>query len=164
MSEGEQMLNAFDVLAGLMIVAWEVPDMPGHPDAASRTATARPGEHPRAAVARGLHGDRGSRHAGGRRGDGPQAVPGPARRSCVPFRARERVRARLAGHDVLPPHPGEPTLWDEAADYWWWLERFGLTPDQVDLMPAWLHSRIPHIARIADEVSEEKARRDASSR
>lgn len=31
-------------------------------------------------------------------------------------------------------------------------------------MPAWLHSRIPHIARIADEVSEEKARRDASSR
>lgn len=34
MSDGEQMLNAFDTLAGLMIVAWEVPGMPGHPDPA----------------------------------------------------------------------------------------------------------------------------------
>lgn len=42
---------------------------------------------------------------------------------------------------------------------WWWLERFGLTPDQVEAMPLNTQDRVPFIATLADELAEERAKR-----
>lgn len=53
-------------------------------------------------------------------------------------------------------------MWDRAYEDWWWLDRYGLTPQQVDAMPAGTVARIPDIAAMADKYrAEEQERRQA---
>lgn len=66
------------------------------------------------------------------------------------------MRARLRGLPIPPPLPGEPTLWDQAAEDFWWLERFRLTPGQVDDLPLATYELLPEIAAVADEIGREK--------
>jgi hypothetical protein len=39
----------------------------------------------------------------------------------------------------------------------WWLERFGLTPDQVQELPLNTRDRVPQIAHVADQVAKAQA-------
>lgn len=34
----------------------------------------------------------------------------------------------------------------------WYAERYGWTPEQVDALPWWLETQIPHLACLHDEV------------
>ena len=65
----------------------------------------------------------------------------------------------MAGQPVHPAEGPQTQLLDEATTYWWYAERFGWTPDQVDDCPAWLVHRLPVIAGVNDELNEEQARR-----
>lgn len=48
-----------------------------------------------------------------------------------------------------------------AGVYFFFAERFGWTPDQVDDMPAWLRDRLATVGAVHDEVAEEKAKKAA---
>jgi hypothetical protein len=50
---------------------------------------------------------------------------------------------------------------DEAWDYYWYADRFGWTPDQVEAMPAWLDGPFATIAREVDRAQERANRRAA---
>lgn len=63
---------------------------------------------------------------------------------------------------LAPPLAGEPAAWDEAFEYFWWAERFGWTPDQVDTLPVGLHARIPLVAKEVDDWREEETRRNSA--
>lgn len=45
---------------------------------------------------------------------------------------------------------------ERAAGYFFFAERFGWTPDQVDDLPVVLYDRLPAVAVIHDQVAEEK--------
>jgi hypothetical protein len=45
--------------------------------------------------------------------------------------------------------------------YFWFAERWGWTPRQVDEAPQWLVDRLPGVATIVDEIEEDKQRRAA---
>jgi hypothetical protein len=45
---------------------------------------------------------------------------------------------------------------EEAAGYFFFAERFGWTPDQVDQLPVRLYDRLPAVAVIHDEVAQAK--------
>lgn len=49
-------------------------------------------------------------------------------------------------------------MWDSAFNDWWWLSRYGLTPDQVDRLPLNTRDKVPTIASLADEIAAEKAK------
>lgn len=51
---------------------------------------------------------------------------------------------------------------EEAATYFFFAERFGWTPDEVNAAPAYLTSRLPAVAAITDEIK--RAREEAASR
>ena len=53
----------------------------------------------------------------------------------------------------------EKEIWDTAFKHWWWLTRFGLTPDQVEELPLIAQDRVPLIAALADEIAEEQSKR-----
>jgi hypothetical protein len=48
-----------------------------------------------------------------------------------------------------------PTLLEDAASYFWYADRFGWTPAQVDAMPAWLDSHLPTVAGAYDELRQQ---------
>lgn len=46
---------------------------------------------------------------------------------------------------------------EEAGAYFFFAERFGWTPRQVDEeVPAYLHSRLPTVAAVTDEIAQER--------
>lgn len=49
---------------------------------------------------------------------------------------------------------GDP--WTEAYDYGWWLCRHGLSPQQVDEMPAWLEARLTGFTQVWDDVASRR--------
>lgn len=57
----------------------------------------------------------------------------------------------------------EDELLEDAAGYWWFAERFGWTPDQVDELPAWLAARLPTVAAVNDEIQADEMKRAQSS-
>ena len=44
-------------------------------------------------------------------------------------------------------------------DYFWYADRFGWTPDQVDALPIEVATRLKPIAELYDEVVADKQRR-----
>jgi hypothetical protein len=60
---------------------------------------------------------------------------------------------------VQPPLPGEPTWWAETLDVFWWLDRHGLTPDQVDALPAVEAVRLRQVTELVDEVRADNHRK-----
>ena len=52
-------------------------------------------------------------------------------------------------------------MWEAAAQYFWWAERFGWTPAQVDMLPLMVRDRMPGVARMYDEVQEERQKRNS---
>lgn len=63
---------------------------------------------------------------------------------------------RLAGKPARDAVSEEDLLLEEAADYWWYAERFGWTPDVVDELPQWLAARLHTVAAVNDEVVQER--------
>jgi len=47
---------------------------------------------------------------------------------------------------------------EAAASYFWYADRFGWTPDQVDELPAWLRDRLPTVGAVYDEIKAERER------
>jgi hypothetical protein len=66
------------------------------------------------------------------------------------------VRSALRGNALPPPRPGEQTVWAEALEDWWWLDRHRLTPDQVQDMPAASIERIRVITIEAEKIRRER--------
>lgn len=50
-------------------------------------------------------------------------------------------------------------MWEDAYVDWWWLDRYGLTPDEVGRIPAASAARIPDIAAMVDHYREELSQR-----
>lgn len=48
---------------------------------------------------------------------------------------------------------------DDAWDYYWYADRFGWTPEQVDALPAWLDVPFAVIGREVDRAQERANRR-----
>ena len=65
---------------------------------------------------------------------------------------------------MKPARPGEQALWEDAHRDWWWLDRYQLTPAQVDEIPAPSYTRIPQIAALADEIRQEQHEQAARGR
>lgn len=42
------------------------------------------------------------------------------------------------------------------AQYFWFADRFGWLPEQVDEQPLWVVDRLPAVAKIHDEVTRER--------
>lgn len=59
---------------------------------------------------------------------------------------------------VRPAHGRLERLLDRAVDYYWWADRFGWTPDQVDAQPYLRRERIRTVAEVVDEVRRDKDR------
>jgi hypothetical protein len=67
----------------------------------------------------------------------------------------------LSGTPVAPPHPGEPELWERVfRDYWFWADRFGWTPEQVDAQPVIVLDRLREVTVVVEEWRREQAERD----
>lgn len=65
----------------------------------------------------------------------------------------------MAGFSTVRPANGLlERLMDQAIDYFWWADRFGWTPDQVDAMPYLKRERIRTVAEVVDEVQRDKDR------
>lgn len=45
-----------------------------------------------------------------------------------------------------------------AARYYWFANRFGWTPQQVDAQPVWLTDRLPAVAEIADQIEQDRVK------
>lgn len=45
---------------------------------------------------------------------------------------------------------------EQAASYFFFAERFGWTPAEVDELPAYLASRMPGVAVVTDEIKAER--------
>jgi hypothetical protein len=54
------------------------------------------------------------------------------------------------------------TLFEEAADYAWFAERWGWPPSVVDEQPAWILERLPTIATAFDEAKATMQERAAA--
>jgi hypothetical protein len=63
----------------------------------------------------------------------------------------------LSGHKLAPPLPGEPTEWEKAAGYWFFADRFGWTPAQVDDQPAVILDRLREVTILVEEMRQEEA-------
>ena len=64
----------------------------------------------------------------------------------------------LAGREVSPALPGEPTEWERAADYWFWADRFRWPPSVVDEQPAIVLDRLREVTSLAEEMRQEAER------
>lgn len=47
---------------------------------------------------------------------------------------------------------------EAAAQYFWYADRFGWLPTEVEELPAWLRDRLPTVAAVHDEIKAEKER------
>ena len=72
------------------------------------------------------------------------------------------MRDVLRGETKVPPRPGEQQRWIEALDDIWWLDRWGMTPSQVDELSAESYLRIRSIAELQDELAAERIREQKS--
>jgi len=57
------------------------------------------------------------------------------------------VRARVSAEDEL---------WEVTAQFFWWAERFGWTPDQVEALPLFVRERMAGVAAMHDELRAER--------
>src|SRR5690606_14419090 len=81
------------------------------------------------------------------------------RRPCVPFRARQRLRSLLAGHNPpRAPHGSEPDPWERVYyAYWFFADRWGGTPEQGDRPRAVILHRLREVALTVEEWQREQA-------
>lgn len=67
----------------------------------------------------------------------------------------------LSGHTPPHAHPGEPALWERVfANYWFFADRFGWTPSQVDDQSSVILDRLREVTLTIEEWRVEKAERD----
>lgn len=65
--------------------------------------------------------------------------------------------------DVRAALTDEDRWYEETMQYFWFAERFGWTPDQVDNMPLRVIDRLPGVAAMYDEVQAERQRTEAEA-
>lgn len=48
---------------------------------------------------------------------------------------------------------------EDTFDVWWWLDKFGLTPDQVHALPIKYRHRLPWVVDVVERIRREEEKR-----
>jgi hypothetical protein len=76
----------------------------------------------------------------------------------LPYRARQRLKAQLAGYPTREASSLEERALDEALYYAMFATAYGWTPHQVDEQPAVVVERLLVVAQIRAELAAETRR------